>query len=79
MMSTPEALGEIVFGSDEATKEADVIDAVADHRHALDTQTKSKSRVLFGIIADTLEHRRVDHTCPTDFDPTCPLAHAAGT
>ncbi len=28
MMSTPEALREIVFGSDEATKEADVIDTV---------------------------------------------------
>src|SRR5690554_4719414 len=48
---------------------AQVIDAVAQHRHSLNPQAKRKAAVFFGIDATVLEHLGVHHAATHDFKP----------
>ena len=46
---------DVVFG-----EEAEVLDAVLDHRETLDAHAEGKPLAGFGIVADVAEHIRVD-------------------
>ena len=47
---------EVVF-----VEQADVADAVADHRDALDSEAERPAAPFFRVVPDVLKHRRVHH------------------
>src|ERR1041385_8827816 len=58
-------------------EEADVVDAVAQHRHALHAHAEREAGVLLRVVADRFEHRGVDHAAAENFEPARVLARAA--
>src|SRR5688572_28191560 len=56
---------------------ADVADAVAEHREAVDAHAEGEARVARGVVAHALEHDRVHHAAAEDLEPARALAHAA--
>src|SRR5918997_4753322 len=58
-------------------EEPQVGDAVLDHRHAVRAHPESEARVLFRVVADLLEDRRVHHSRAEHLEPSGPLAHLA--
>jgi len=58
-------------------EEPDVVDAVLEHRHALDAETEREAGDRLGIVADGAEHRRVDQAGAEDLEPPGRLAHTA--
>src|SRR5579883_1946755 len=56
---------------------ADVVDAVAQQREALDAESPREAGVAFRIVADAGQHLRVHHARPQHLDPAGALAHAA--
>ena len=48
---------------------ADVIDAVEEHREAFDAHAERVAAPNVRVIADGLEHCRIDHAAAADFDP----------
>jgi len=54
----------------------DVVDAVADHGDAFDAEAEGPAGPDLWIVADFLEHGRVNHPAPGDLHPF--LAHSAG-
>src|SRR5574344_1978855 len=56
---------------------ADVRNAVLDHRDALDAEAERVARNLLGVVADVLEHARIDHAGARDFAPAGLLADVA--
>src|SRR5665647_549429 len=69
----------------ELPQEADVVvveqaqvgDAVLEHRHALDAQAEGEAAVLLGVVIDELVGCRVDHAGAHDLEPAGVLAGAA--
>src|ERR1035441_9504691 len=57
-------------------EEADVSDAIADHRDALDAEAERPARPRFRVVADVLEDLGVHHAASGDLQPF--LAHLAG-
>src|SRR5205823_1868747 len=57
-------------------EEADVVDAVAQHRHPLEPEPKRRPAVLGGVDLAVFEHDRMDHPAAADLDPTGVLADA---
>src|SRR2546425_2396720 len=57
-------------------EQADVVDAVLEHRDALAAQAERPAGDLFGIVADVPEHLRVHHPGAQDLEPAV-LADAA--
>src|SRR5688572_30794934 len=58
-------------------EQADVLDAVFEHGHALYTGPEGESRDLLRVVADGLEHGGVDHAAAEDFEPAGTLADPA--
>src|SRR6185295_6737450 len=58
-------------------EEADVVDPVLQHRHALHPHAEREAGVLLGVVADGLEHRRVHHAAAENLEPSRLLARAA--
>src|ERR1035438_1472397 len=56
-------------------EEADVSDAVADHRDALDAKAEGPAGPAFRVVADVLEYLGVHHAAAGDLEPF--LAHLA--
>src|SRR5262249_21177381 len=50
-------------------KQPDVVNAIANHRDALDPETESPARPDLRIVADILEHLRMDHAAPRQLKP----------
>src|ERR1035441_911765 len=57
-------------------EEADVSDAIADHRDALDAEAERPARPGFRVVADVLEDLGMHHAAAGDLEPF--LAHLAG-
>src|ERR1019366_8607674 len=57
-------------------EEADVSDAIADHRDALDPEAERPARPGFAVVADVLEDLGVHHAAAGNLEPF--LAHLAG-
>src|SRR5688500_14287675 len=47
----------------------DVIDAVEEHRQALETHAEGVAAPDFGIVAHTGEHRGINHAAAANLDP----------
>ena len=58
-------------------EQADVVDAVLQHRDALDAEAEREAGDLLGVVADGFEHRRVHHAAAEDLEPAGVLADAA--
>src|SRR6185295_12236699 len=58
-------------------EQTDVLHAVAEDGDALDTDSPREAGVLFRVVADGLEHRRVHHAAAAKLDPAGLLAHRA--
>src|SRR5207247_9906590 len=56
---------------------ADVVDAVADHRHALGAEAEGEAGVDARVVADAGEDIRVDHAGAEDLEPAGLLAKPA--
>src|SRR5262245_1680404 len=56
---------------------ADLVDAVADHRDALEAEAEREPLPLLGVDADRGEHVGVDHPAAAQLDPPRVRAHAA--
>src|SRR5882672_8391650 len=56
-------------------EEADVVDVVLQHRHALDAESPRVAVPLRGIDPSVAQHLRVDHAAAADLEP--PLVPAA--
>src|SRR5690606_32054637 len=50
-------------------KRAQVVDAIAQHRQALDAHAEGEAGVALGIDADRAQHVRVDHAAAEHFQP----------
>src|SRR5262245_10225551 len=50
-------------------------DSMPPHAETLDAEAKGKTRVDFGIVADGLQHIRINHAGPAEFDPAVVPAH----
>src|SRR6185312_15464115 len=48
---------------------ADVVDAVSLQGHAFRAHAECEAAVHAGVIAAILQHDRMHHTCPQDFQP----------
>src|SRR5919206_2791218 len=57
-------------------EEADVVDAVLEHRDALDAHAEGPAGHLFGIVADVAQDLRVDHAGAENLEPARLLAYA---
>src|SRR5437870_5067109 len=57
-------------------EEANVGDAVLQHRHALDSHAERKARDRLGIVTDGAEHLGMDEAGSENFEPPRRLAHA---
>src|SRR5687768_13480704 len=55
-------------------EQADVVDAVFQHRDAFDAGAEGESRIAFGVVADGLEQRGVNHSAAEDLQPARVLA-----
>src|SRR5688572_16781987 len=58
-------------------KQANIVDAVFQHGDAFDAHAEREAGYLLGIVADELEHRRIDHAGAEDFQPARRLAYPA--
>src|SRR5262245_27879148 len=58
-------------------EEADVLDPVAEHGHALDAHPEGPARHLLGVVAHRTEDLRMDHPRAQDLEPPRRLADAA--
>src|SRR5262249_34973476 len=58
-------------------EEAQIVDAVLQHRDALDAHPERPARVVLRIVADVLQHLRVHHPAAEDLEPAGLLAHTA--
>src|SRR5262249_55223973 len=56
---------------------SNIFDLVAENRDALDPHAPGETRVLFRIVADGFEDRRMHHAAAEDLDPAAPFAHRA--
>src|SRR5689334_25391479 len=60
-----------------AVQQPEVADAVAHHRHAIETEAECEAGVALAVVADVLEHDRMDHPAAEHLDEAGVLAHAA--
>src|SRR5687768_8959725 len=50
-------------------KEADIINAVANHGDTLNAEAKSPARPDFRVVSDVFEYLRMNHAAASDFQP----------
>src|SRR5690242_13110687 len=55
----------------------DVVDAVLEHRHAVDAPAEGEAGVLLAVVLHVAEDFRIDHAGAADLDPAGLLARAA--
>src|SRR5690606_34804502 len=58
-------------------EQADIVDAVTQHRDALDAHAEGKSRPALGVIPHVEQHLRVYRAGAQDFQPALVAAHPA--
>src|SRR5204863_3635983 len=56
-------------------EQADVVHLVAQNRDALDAHPPRESGVPLRVVANVLEHDRMDHSASADLEPAGSLAH----
>src|SRR6266481_1229886 len=56
-------------------KQAQIVNAIMQHRQTLYPQTESKTEILFTVNLDVLQHIRMNHATTADFQPTTIPAH----
>ena len=58
-------------------EEADVLDAILEHRHPLDAHSEGEAGDAVGIVSDGFEDRRMHHAAAENFEPPGLLADGA--
>ena len=58
-------------------EQAQIVDAITQHRQAFDPHSKSIAAIGFAVDIDGLEHFGVDHSAAHDFQPSGLAAHTA--
>ena len=58
-------------------EQPDVVDAVLQHRDALDAHAEREAGDLLRVVADRFEHGRMHHAAAEDLEPAGLLADAA--